>query len=102
MTPETITALQALVQADPVLLEQLQNATNLDSAAQLLAQAANQKGVVVDRADIATYMQAHRVAPLSDKDLEPLAGGGGVTSTMRARPWSEFVPEEWMRMGGSK
>ena len=99
MTPETITALQALVQADPVLLEQLHNATNLDSAAQLLAQAANQKGVVVDRAAIATYMQAHRGAPLSDQDLEPLAGGGGVTSTMGTL-WPKYRNVSKRTLGG--
>ena len=53
MTAENLTALQALIQADPALLEQLQSATSLDSAAQLLVQAASQKGIVVDTAAIA-------------------------------------------------
>lgn len=41
MTQENLAALQDLIQADPALTRQLQSATSINSAAQLLAQAAN-------------------------------------------------------------
>ena len=75
MTPETITALQALIQADPALSEQLQNATSIETASQLLAQAANQKDIVVDAADIAKYSDAAKDATLADDALGAIAGG---------------------------
>ena len=75
MSPEKITTLQALIQADPVLSEQLQNATSIDTASQLLAQAANQKDIVVDAADIAKYLDAAKDATLADDELDVIAGG---------------------------
>ena len=75
MTPENITLLQALIQADPALSEQLQNAASIDTASQLLAQAANQKDIVVDAADISKYSDAAKDATLADVELEAIAGG---------------------------
>ena len=75
MSPEKITTSQALIQSDPALSEQLQNATSIDTASQLLAQAANQKYIVVDTADIAKYLDSAKDATLADDELEAIAGG---------------------------
>ncbi len=75
MTPENITALQALIQADPALAEQLQSATTIDSAVQLLALAASQKGIAVDAGAIAEHLEAAKAVRMSDNELEAVAGG---------------------------
>ena len=74
MNPANITALQALVQADPALAQQLQSATT-DNAAQLLAKAASQKGLAVDAHAIADYLKTAQTAELSDAELDAVAGG---------------------------
>lgn len=75
MTPEHIAALQSLIQADPALAQQLQSATSIDSAAQMLAQATNQKGIAIDASAIAEYMEAAKDVQMSDDELEAVAGG---------------------------
>ena len=75
MTPANITALQALVQADPALAQQLQSAATSEAAAQLLAQAASQKGLAVDLQAIADYLKTSPTARMTDAELEAVAGG---------------------------
>ena len=75
MTPANITALQALVQADPALAQQLQSAATSEAATQLLAQAASQKGLAVDAHAIADYLNTPQTAEMTDADLEAVAGG---------------------------
>lgn len=75
MTPENITALQALVQADTALAQQLQSATTVDSAAQLLAKAASSKGLSVEAHDIAEHVKTGKDTQMSDTELEAVAGG---------------------------
>ena len=83
MTPANITALQALVQADPALAQQLQSAATNEAAAQLLAKAASQKGLAVDAGTIADYLKTTKTAEVSDAELEALAGGSNSTNTGR-------------------
>ena len=75
MTPANITALQALVQADPALAQQLQSATTNEAATQLLAKAASQKGLAVDAHAIADYLKTSPTARMTDAELEGVAGG---------------------------
>ena len=81
MTPANITALQALVQADPALAQQLQSATT-EAATQLLAQAASQKGLALDAYAIADYLKTAQTAEISDAELDGVVGAG----RMRPRP----------------
>ena len=74
MTPANITALEALVKADPALALQLQNAAT-DNATQLLAKAASQKGLALDAHAIADYLKTAQTAELSDAELDAVAGG---------------------------
>ena len=75
MTPANITALQALVKADPALAQQLQSAATNEAATQLLAKAASQKGLAVDAHAIADYLKTAQTAELSDAELDAVAGG---------------------------
>ena len=75
MTPANITALQALVKADPALAQQLQNVTTNEAAAELLAKAAGQKGLAVDAHAIADYLKTPSTTPMTDAELEAMAGG---------------------------
>ena len=75
MTPANITALQALVQADPALVQQLQSATTNEAATQLLAKAASQKGLALDANAIADYLKTTQTAQMTDAELEGVAGG---------------------------
>ena len=75
MTPEAIAALQNLIQTDPALEAQLESATTLEAAAQLLTQAAHAKGISVDMAVISEYLKAAMDTPLADTELETVAGG---------------------------
>ena len=77
MTPANITALQALVQANPALAQQLQSAATSEAATQLLATAALQKGLAVDAHAIADYLKIPQTAEISDAELETVAGGAG-------------------------
>ncbi len=79
MTPENITTLQELIQADPALAEQLQSATTMENAAKLLAQAASQKGIAIDADAIADHIARVNDVQMPDSELEALAGGGLVT-----------------------
>ena len=82
MTPENVAALQNLIQADPALATQLQNAETIDVAAQLLAQAGSQKGIQVDPGKIAEYLETNKNVQVSDSDLETLAGGKAARSSI--------------------
>ena len=75
MPPEPTHNLQALMQADPALAAQLQSATTLEAATQLLAQAAHAEGMALDMAAIAEYLKAAMATPLTDGKLEMVAGG---------------------------
>ena len=83
MTPANITALQALVQADPALVQQLQSATTNEAATQLLAKAASQKGLAVDAHAIADYLKTAQTGEISDAELEAVAGGVSPSSNPR-------------------
>ena len=75
MTPANITALQALVKADPALAQQLQSATTNEAATQLLAKAASQKGLAVDAHAIADFLKTAPTAQMTDAELGAVAGG---------------------------
>ena len=77
MNPANITALQALVKADPALAQQLQSAATNEVATQLLAKAASQKDLAVDAHAVADYLKTAQTAELSDAELEAVAGGSG-------------------------
>ena len=77
MTPANITALQALVQADPALTQQLKSAPTDEAATQLLAKAASQKGLAVDAHAISEYLKTSPTASMTDAELEAVAGGAG-------------------------
>lgn len=89
MTPQNIAALQALVQANPALAQQLQNATTTDSAVQLLAQSASQQGIAVDAADLAEHIHAVQARQMSDADLQIVAGGNKALNDVAS--WSLFA-----------
>ena len=76
MTPENIAAVQNLIQTDPALEAQLESATTLEAAAQLLTQAAHAKGISVDMAVISEYLKAAMDTPLTDAELETVGSGG--------------------------
>lgn len=84
MTPENITSLQALVQADSTLAQQLQTATSTDQAVDLLAQAAHQQGIAIEASDIAEHLESAQASHMSDTDLEAVAGGLMTTAGLRA------------------
>ena len=75
MTPENITALQALVQADPTLAQQLHTAASTDQAVELLVQAAHKQGIAIEASDIAEHLKSAQASHMSDTDLEAVAGG---------------------------
>ena len=75
MTSANTAVLQALVQADPALAQQLQSATTNEAATQLLAKAASQKGLAVDAQAIADYLKTSQGASMTDAELEGVAGG---------------------------
>ena len=80
MTPVNITALQALVQANPALAQQLQSAATNEAATQLLAKAASQKGLAVDAQAIADYLKSTQTERMTDAELEAVAGGASTSS----------------------
>ena len=102
MTPSNITALLALVQADPALAQQLQSAT-ADNAAQLLAKAASQKGLAVDLQAIANYLQTSQTAEITDAELEAVAGGlpGGSKSGTSAYHWHKATADRCIQVYGA-
>ena len=75
MTPANITAWQGLLQADPALAQQLQSAATPDSADELLARTARQKGLALNARDIADYRKTAHTIEMSDAKLEAVAGG---------------------------
>ena len=85
MTPANIAALQNLIQTDPALEAQMESATTLEAAAQLLTQAAQAKGISVDMAVISAYLKAAMDAPLTDAELETVAGGGAMSDALFRR-----------------
>ena len=94
MTPANITALQALVQADPALAQQLQSAETNEAATQLLAKAASQKGLAVDLQAIADYLKTSQTAEMTDAELEAVAGGYDPVPIPQ-RPENVRKPIEW-------
>ena len=80
MTPANITALQALVQANPALAQQLQSAVTSEAATQLLAKAAIQKGLAVDAHAIADYLKTSPTTRIADAELEAVVGGASTSS----------------------
>ena len=75
--PETIAQIQAMLEADPALLAQLQSAAGADSVAALLAAAAEAKGIAVSQTELAAHAQeaAALHAQMSDAELEAVAAG---------------------------
>ena len=100
MTPANITALQALVQADPALAQQLQSAATNEAATQLLAKAASQKGLAVDAHAIANYLQTSQTAEITDAELEAVAGGlpGSSKSGTSAYHWHKATADRCIQV----
>ena len=80
LNSETITQIQAMLQADPALLAQLQAETELAGAAAAIAKAATAQGLDVNEADLMSHLAAEQsqasAAAMSDAELEQVAGGG--------------------------
>ena len=80
MTPETITQIQAMLQADPALLAELQPQTELAGVAAVIAKAATAQGLDVSESDLMSHLALEHsqanAAAMSDAELEQVAGGG--------------------------
>ena len=80
LNSETITQIQAMLQADPALLAQLQAQTELAGAAAVITKAATAQGLDINEADLMSHLEAEQLraktATLSDAELEQVAGGG--------------------------
>ena len=80
LNSETITQIQAMLQADPALLAQLQAQTELAGAAAVITKAATAQGLDINEADLMSHLEAEQLraktATLSDAELEHVAGGG--------------------------
>ena len=78
LTPDTITQLQTMIQADPALLAQLQSCTAAASYAAIIAKAAAAKGIEVSTPELVAHFDAAvaKQGAMSDAELEQVAGGG--------------------------
>ena len=80
LNSETITQIQAMLQADPALLAQLQAETELAGVAAAIAKAATAQGLDVNEADLMSHLAAEQsqasATDMSDAELEQVAGGG--------------------------
>ena len=80
LNPETITQIQAMLQADPALLAQLQAETELAGVVAVITKAATAQGLDINEADLMSHLEAEQLrtktATLSDAELEHVAGGG--------------------------
>ena len=80
LNSETITRIQAMLQADPALLAQLQAETELAGVAAVITKAATAQGLDINEADLMSHLEAEQLraktATLSDAELEHVAGGG--------------------------
>ena len=76
---ETIVQIQAMMQAEPALLVQLQAETELAGAAAVIAKAAAAQGLDIAEADLMGHLETEQLraetATLSDAELEQVAGG---------------------------
>ena len=77
LTPETISQLETLIEADPALLAQLQSCTDAASSAAIVAKAAAAKGIHVTESDLVAHIEAElpKQADMSDAELDQVAGG---------------------------
>ena len=80
LNTETIVQIQAMLQADPALLAELQTQTELAGVAAVIAGAATAQGLDVSEADLLIYLTAQQSqaggAAMSDTELEQVAGAG--------------------------
>ena len=80
LNSETITQIQAMLQADPALLAQLQAQTELAGAAAVITKAATARGLDINEADLMSHLAAEQsqasATTMSDAELEQVAGGG--------------------------
>ena len=78
LTPDTITKLQTLIQADPALIAQLQSCTDAATSAAVIAKAAAAKGIEVTSPELLEHFEATtaKQGVMSDAELELVAGGG--------------------------
>ena len=74
---ETIAQIQAMLEADPAMVKQLQSGANAYSAVALLATAASAKGIAVSTTELTAHLQeaAASQTGMSDTELEAVAGG---------------------------
>ena len=79
LTPDTITQLQTMIQADPALVAQLQSCTDAASSAAVIAKAAAAKGMDVSEPSLVAHFEAAtaKQSAMSDAELEQVAGGAG-------------------------
>ena len=75
--PDTISQLQAMLQADPALVAQLQSEADTASVAAVIATAAAAKGIAVTTPELTAYMHATaaKQGEMSDAELAEVAGG---------------------------
>lgn len=94
---DTITRIQALLQADAALLAQVQSCPDPASAATLIAEAAAEKGIKVTAADVLAHVEkaASRQGVLSDAELERISGGDPIIIFQFALSFAMGCPEEF-------
>ena len=91
LKPETITQIQTMLQANPVLLVQGQSLTEPAESAAFVINAAACQGIDVSAADVAVFFKesgVHQVT-VSDIELKKIAAGAG-----RSRYWPVTVNDE--------
>lgn len=79
LSNSTLKQLQDLMQQNPALVAQVHNAGNASSVAMVVAKAAANEGIAVTAEELITHFseatQANQNQPLSDAQLEAVAGG---------------------------
>lgn len=79
LSPQTLSALQALLAQDPALLVRVQAAPDAAQAAILMTETATKNGIAISAVELQTYFaevnQAAAGQALSDAQLEAVAGG---------------------------
>lgn len=82
LSPETLSALQTLMAQDAALMARVQTTPNTTQAAALIAEAAENNGIVVNEAELSSHLEAvsHTLTSqaLSDRQLDAVAGGGSM------------------------
>lgn len=80
LSPESLQSLRNLIEKNPALLEQLQQAGDVAGSARILSQAASAANLPIEEAALRTHLeslsQQATSQALSDAQLDVVAGGG--------------------------